>query len=260
MFINHADAQFFTVEFGAGPRTLVALGGWAGSWELWTLPFATLSRTWRTVGYDHRGTGATMAPAASITFERLVDDVFVILDALGIKTCVLAGESAGAAVAVQAAAQRPDRIAGLVLVDGMFQRPAPAAPDPFVQGLHADFAATVAWFADQCVPENGPDSAAIRRWGRQILARAGVDAAVQLAECMYGVDVRPLASRITQPALLIHGTDDRIAPLAGSEWMAAHIARSELHIIEGAGHVPTMTHAETVAALIDAFFGAEGAA
>ena len=50
------------VAFGPGPRTFLGVGGWAGSWELWQQPFEALSRTWRTVSYDHRGCGETVVP------------------------------------------------------------------------------------------------------------------------------------------------------------------------------------------------------
>lgn len=56
-----------------------------------------LSKTWRAIAYDHRGTGATIAAAGSITFKALVGDLFAIIDALGVESCVLAAESAGAA-------------------------------------------------------------------------------------------------------------------------------------------------------------------
>ena len=75
MFIQTGDTQLLTVSFGQSQQTILALGGWAGSWELWQGPFAHLSRTWRTVAFDHRGTGATIAPLESITVENMVADV-----------------------------------------------------------------------------------------------------------------------------------------------------------------------------------------
>jgi pimeloyl-ACP methyl ester carboxylesterase len=70
-----------------------------GSWELWIEPFGLLSQSWRTVAYDHRGSGANLAPVESISQAALVSDVFGVMDALGIAQCVIAAESAGAAVA-----------------------------------------------------------------------------------------------------------------------------------------------------------------
>lgn len=67
MFISRPDAQLYAVAFGPGSQVLVALGGWVGSWEVWAEPFRLLSSTWRTIAYDHRGAGATIAPVESIT-------------------------------------------------------------------------------------------------------------------------------------------------------------------------------------------------
>jgi sigma-B regulation protein RsbQ len=256
MFISHADAELFAVDFGSGPRTLVAHGGWAGSWELWTEPFSILSKSWRTVAYDHRGSGATIAPAESIALETLVDDLFAVLDALAIETCVLAGESSGAAVVLSAALQQPQRFNGLVLVDGLYHRPAPAGPEPFVLGLQADFAATVGRFVDMCVLDSEPHSAAIRRWGRQILSRSPVASAIRLYECLYGLDLRADVTRIAQPTLIVHGDGDALVPLAAAQWLAAAMPNAHLHVVHGAGHVPTVTRPAEVAAAINRFFGA----
>ena len=114
MFITHNHARIFSLSFGAGPRTILGIGGWIGSWELWAEPFALLSSTWRTIAYDHRGSGATVAPVATITVANMVDDLFAVMDAYDVAQCVLAAESAGAVVALQAALARPVRILSLI--------------------------------------------------------------------------------------------------------------------------------------------------
>jgi pimeloyl-ACP methyl ester carboxylesterase len=60
MFLKLEDVELFVSSFGKGPPTLIAHGGWVGSGELWSQPFEILSRSWRTITYDHRGTGATI--------------------------------------------------------------------------------------------------------------------------------------------------------------------------------------------------------
>lgn len=252
MFISRPDAQLYAVGFGAAPRTLVAMGGWIGSWEVWAEPFSLLSASWRTIAYDHRGAGAAIAAPESISLPALVDDLFAVLDAFSVDQCVLAAESAGAAVALQAALQQPQRFSGLVVVDGLYHRERPSGADPFVGALQADFQATLDWFADACVPE--PDSAAIRRWGRQILARSTPAAAIQLYECLYGVDLRSQVQQIAQPTLILHGDADTIVPVGAAEWLAAQLPSSQLVILPGAGHVPTMTRPSAVATAIDQFF------
>ncbi|MFN8374435.1 MAG: alpha/beta hydrolase [Anaerolineae bacterium] len=252
MFITHDNAQFYAVAFGSSNRTLVAIGGWTGSWELWTLPFGDLSATWRTIAYDHRGAGATIAPVRSITPETMAQDVFAIMDAYGVEQCVLAAESSGAAMALLAAMQQPQRIQGLVLVDGLYYNPLTPEPDHFLLGLQQNYVATVARFVDNCVPE--PNSEAIRRWGRQILMRAEAAAAIQLYQCVQGIDLRPRLHEITQRTLIMHGTQDRIVPVESSQWLATQLPHCQLRIFEGSGHVPTVTRPHDVAAAINDYF------
>ena len=120
MFLKTSDAELLVTSYGDSPRTIIAHGGWVGSGELWAAPFERLSRSWRTVTYDHRGTGATRHSAPAITFDLLVGDLFRVLDALNIDTCVLAAESMGAMVALEAALRHPERFTGLVIVGGRY--------------------------------------------------------------------------------------------------------------------------------------------
>ncbi len=252
MFLMHADAQLYTVTFGRGPRTILALGGWVGSWELWAAPFTTLSESWRTVAFDHRGCGATIAPLASITMPTMVADVLAVADALAIDQCVLAAESAGVAIALQAALAHPHRFTGLICIAGVYHRPTPITPDPFVASLRANYRATLAHFVDACVPE--PDSAALRHWGRQIVNRTDQEAAIRLYESMEGLDLRSSVSQICQPTLILHGTADIIQPMQSSAWLATQIPQSHLHLLPGAGHVPTVTRPQEVVRTINEYF------
>lgn len=114
MFIQHDNGDFFTLAFGSGSRTLVGIGGWTGSWEVWADVFAILSQSWRVVGIDHRGTGATTASTESVTIAQMAADLLAILDVMEIENCVLAAESAGTAVALTAKFVSPKRLAGSV--------------------------------------------------------------------------------------------------------------------------------------------------
>ena len=254
MFISHRSAQLYTVEFGSGPHTLLAIGGWAGSWELWTGPFQFLSRSWRAVAYDHRGTGATLAPAESITMENMVDDLFALMDKMEIDQCVLAAESAGGMVAAQAVLQQKQRFEGLVLVDALLHQEGDKSKSALLQGLKNNFKETIENFVDACVPPEQENSAEFRSWGRKILFRSPPEAAIRLLECTYGVDLRPDLAQIDVPTLLLHGDRDVIVPLRDSEFASSQIPNSHLHVFRGAGHVPTVTCPREVADQINQFF------
>ena len=254
MFIPHNNAQLYIVEFGSGPRTLVAHGGWTGSWELWTEPFMQLSKSWRTVAYDHRGTGATIAPVESISVENMVADLFAVLDKLNIEKCVLAAESAGGMIAVNAVLQQPERFDGLVLVDALLHNEDDGSDAGFIQGLQTNYMATIGGFVDACVPTTEQNSAEIRSWGSKILSRATSESAIRLLECTHGIDLRPKLSQIKHRTLILHGDADAIVPLSDSEYAASQIPNSHLHVFKGAGHVPTVTRAIEVAQAINQYF------
>lgn len=254
MFITVDDAKIFATAFGSKRAPVIlALGGWIGSWEDWIEPLSILSENWRVVSFDHRGSGVTSLPVETITFDRLVDDVFVVLDAYGIDQCVIAAMSMGATVALGAALRQPERISGLVLVDSLDLRDMPSTgTDMFLMGLMHDYPRALAGFINACVPE--PNSEHIKQWGHHILNRASQEAAIALYKQSKTIPIREELAHITQPTLILHGDADFIAPLESAYWLAEMLPTSTLKIIKGAGHVPIMTRPEDVASEIQQFF------
>ncbi len=67
---------------------------------------------------DQRGRGASRDLPGPYALVQLADDAAAALDAAGIERAVVAGHSMGAFVATRLAERHPDRVLGLVLVDG----------------------------------------------------------------------------------------------------------------------------------------------
>ncbi|HEY8292281.1 MAG TPA: alpha/beta hydrolase [Thermomicrobiales bacterium] len=253
MFLPINGQRINVVAFGPGPRTIIGVGGWAGNWELWQQPFEELSRTWRTVAYDHRGAGETVVPIAEITTEGLVADVFGVMDALSIERCVVGAESSGARTALLAALERPERIEGLVLIDGSYLGSPVRDHDPLGDLLRSDFEAAIYQFMERCTPGEGLEH--IRRWGRDILRRSRAVAAVRLRELGDTPDITERLAEIHIPTLIIHSARDQIVPVTLSEQLAARIVGSKIVVLDSDCHVPTMTDAEQVVTAIEEFFG-----
>jgi 3-oxoadipate enol-lactonase len=258
VFLDIDRNRVFTLAFGAGPRTLLAHGGWVSNVEDWIATLAPLSARWRTVVYDHRGAGLTRVPVECISPEALVEDVFRVMDATGIERCVLAGFSRGTVTAMRAVLARPERFDGLVLMNGCGEVRSPELPVvprvPPSQWPGDTHAERLRWFVERCTPE--PDSEHIRRWGEYILARATPEAADRLfmMEAAQPVDWAGALPRLRVPTLIVHGDLDPFYKTEHMRYTASLIPDSELVVMQGSGHLPAMARPLEVAAHIERFF------
>ena len=245
MFLDVNGVRLHALVFGDGPRTLLAVGGWTGSWEVWEEPIAQLTaRGWRCVAYDHRGSGESPVDPALISVEAMVDDVAGVLDALQVERCILAGESQGGAIAQYAAVRSPQRFDGLVL-SAPTRTGRSEGSSAFADACRSDYPAAVDEFVRACFPE--PDSDHVKRWGRNILLRAEPEQAARIIEMWRDEavpDVDP--RRIDIPTLILHGTADVIVPIERSRQLAELLPDAEIVEFEGSGHVPTMTRPNEV--------------
>jgi pimeloyl-ACP methyl ester carboxylesterase len=84
--------------------------------------------------------------------------------------------------------------------------------------------------------------------------RAEPDQAARLLEVWADRPIEFDASRIGVPTLIVHGTEDTIAPIDYSRRLSQEIADVELVVLDGTGHVPTLTRPRIVAEAIDRRF------
>lgn len=100
--------------------TVVFEAGMGASRSSWGAVLPGVAERTTAVVYDRSGLGRSPADPAPRELRRLVDDLVDVLDHLsarGEAPFVLVGHSWGGPIIRGAAAQRPDRVAGLVLVD-----------------------------------------------------------------------------------------------------------------------------------------------
>jgi pimeloyl-ACP methyl ester carboxylesterase len=88
----------------------------AGSSRTWKHVTDKLAPNFHTIAIDHRGWGASDAPADGYDLKELAADAEGVIQELNLKRYVLVGHSMGGKVAQLMASRRPTGLAGLVLV------------------------------------------------------------------------------------------------------------------------------------------------
>ena len=122
------DVTLSGEDSGDGPA-VVLLHGLTATRRYVVMGSSALQRSGhRVVAYDARGHGRS-APAAepgAYGYEQLGLDLEAVLDAAGVQRAILAGASMGAHTLLWLALNRPERVAGLVVITPAFD---PATAD-----------------------------------------------------------------------------------------------------------------------------------
>lgn len=109
----------FWEDHGGGGRPLLLSAGLGGSARYWAPNIAELAIPYRVLGYDHRGTGRSERTVeGDLTVETLADDMLAVLDAAGVERATVVGHAAGGLAAMALALKAPERLSGLVVVNG----------------------------------------------------------------------------------------------------------------------------------------------
>lgn len=235
-----AAGQIYAEAMGKGPA-VVLIHGLAGSGQWWDANLPALAAQYRVYVVDMVGFGRSrrlgqfVLHDAAATLGRWMDDV-------GIGRAHLVGHSLGALVAAELAADRPESVDHLVLVD--------AAVFPYYDGSMVGLGWSLMYGRNRMPARFRARLAAdVWRAGPRSLARATRD--------MLRADLRPKLAQIEAPCLLIWGAEDRLIPRTVGERLAEALPKAKLVTVPGAGHNPMWEKPEVFNRLLLEFF-AEG--
>ena len=119
LMIPAADTQLYAVDAPGGAPAVLFLSGGFGTVRNWSRVIRLLDGKYHTVRFDARARGKSDR-SADYSVEAAVEDIGRVIDATGIERPILVGWSHGATIAVRYAAQHPERVGGLVLIDGAY--------------------------------------------------------------------------------------------------------------------------------------------
>ena len=243
--------------FGAGDTTIVLLPTWSLiDSRFWKAQVPYLARHFRVVTFDGRGCGRSDRPAEAKAYSHLefAADTIAVIDATNTPDAVLVGLSCGTLWGVQVAADRPERVRGLIFLGPQVPL-APTHPDrtvyPFAERLDAmegwakynryywleggyrDF---LEFFARQgCTePHSTKQIEDIVEWALDIEPATLVASDEGLDACGLA-SFRSVCQRVRAPVLVIHGDGDELALHARGEALAA-VTGGELVTVAGGGH------------------------
>ncbi|GAA3572867.1 hypothetical protein GCM10022419_062200 [Nonomuraea rosea] len=213
------------------------------------------------IRYDNRDTGLSSSvdyEAKPYTIVDLAHDAVGLLDGLGVAVADVVGASMGGMIAQEIALEHADRLSSLTVIMSSAE---PLDPETNTfRGTQRD-PRLAAWDAEQIA--NPPssrkehveaqlklariltghltafDEAATRAIiERQIESATGTAHAAKnhIFAAFASRDRSGLVGSITAPTLVIHGSDDPMAPIAHGKALAASIPNSEFLPIEGMGH------------------------
>src|SRR6266496_1190570 len=117
--IPTADTQLYAVDTPGGTPPLLFLNGGFGTLKNWDRVIQRLAGKYRAVRFDARARGKA-GTSADYSVQGAVDDIGRVIEATGIERPILVGWSHGGTIAVRYAAQHPEQVAGLVLIDGVY--------------------------------------------------------------------------------------------------------------------------------------------
>lgn len=230
---------------GAGPNLVLIEGTGYDLW-MWYRQLPVLSRRFRTLIYDNRGSGRSDKPPGPYTHGMNATDLTGLLDHLEWERSHVLGVSMGGFIAQEFALAHPERLDRLVLVATAFGGPGmvPVPPEA-LRALTPDPMLA----PEQRIRQAMPIAFALPDWPRRhteeferiVRWRLAHPPTVEsgLAQIMAGVqfNVEPRLGEITAPTLVVAGTEDHVVPPRNSELLAAAIPHARLDLIPAAGHL-----------------------
>lgn len=250
--------KIYQETFGTG-KPLVLIHGWAMHSGVW-LDFAKLlAKSYKVTCIDLPGHGQS-EKLDDFTLESISE---LLIQSVPDQSSTWMGWSLGATVALNIANQFPEHCRSLILLAG---NPHFVRTDrwpginvqvlnAFADNLSADSQGTLLRFLSLQI--NGlPDYKELARVLKAaILKYPAPDQSTLLQglQILKATDLRPALAQLKLPVSVLMGANDYLVPAVVGQKMQQLFPELELNCIEGAGHVPFLSHQDQVLDIISRF-------
>ena len=258
--VNVGDIKIHYLEAGSGDKIIVFITGWTMTAEVWQEQFSYFTaRGFRVIAFDPRSQGETTRTDTGNTYQQHAADLYELLLELKAEHSFLVAWSSGVTTLLEYVSSpdaiRPNKI---ILVDGY---PAAFKKDdypgvttmPQVRSEFLEIQQDRKKFTEKLVQGlfKQPQPASLIKDLNKGSLKTPVGAAVSLLFDMVTGDRLADLDRISVPTLIVTTQENR----ALGEYMNSKISRSELKVIEDAGHAIFLDKPQTFNQSVEAFIG-----
>ncbi len=211
---------------GAGRPVFLCLHGLVDDLGIWDRLVPGLESRGTVVRYDQRGHGHAGAPPGPYSRDDLAADAIAVLDHFDVDRAILVGHSMGGIVAMAAALNYADRVAGLILIGTTAQASAKSA-DWYTKIAAAGISDGIEGLTRAIY---GSDS------DRPIKGDAvGISEVTRTLEQLHSDPLTPHLGDVKCPALLVVGEHDPLGAKA-TEICAAALDDATVEFVDDIGH------------------------
>ena len=247
---------------GESGNTIIYVHGFLSSSATWRQVLTLAAPGHPAIAPDLPGSGFSDRPwPYDYTVPAQALALWRYLDARGVGRVVLVGNSLGGAVALFAAAQKPERVAALVLVDSAYPQVdiplgfralrTPIAGEIEMGLLCRPVMREVLKRRIYARPERVTEAVVSDWWDPVPVpgTRRAALAAIRTSREGYA----NLEKRITMPTLILWGKEDRLLPASEGLSLSQAIPGARLVVLPDAGHVPEEERPRDFAAAVGEF-------
>lgn len=236
---------------------LVLIHHLAGNTKSWRNQILYFSKKFRVITYDLRGHGRSDEPKKAFTMQNLADDLYLLLDKLGIERCAIMGHSIGGMIAPLFASKHRSMVSALGIVAGAGR--ALSAEKMVVYGKFREIALTQGMEAlaeyrksENQIPPKIANDHALWAFFKQLYAETSVQGYVRASEALDTMpDITNELKDLDFPIFGIVGDLDPV--FMETMYTLAENVGVALHVMRSCGHFMMIEAPDEFNAIVSRF-------
>ncbi len=243
------EANNLTISYndvGEGSIPLIFIHGFPFEKSMWKGQLDSLKSSNRAIAYDIRGFGKSTDEITPLSIELFSEDLLSFMDKLNIEKAIICGLSMGGYIAIDAIKRFPKRFEALILCDTQCIADSAEVKENRYKTIEQIKLDGTSEFNEKFVKSIfHPDSLnnkteLVENLKSIVFANSGEIIIAGLTALAERLETCSILKTIHIPTLIICGREDKVTPVAQSEYMQGHIEGAGLKIIDNAGHVSNL--------------------